>query len=130
MKNVKTFLIIAFITLAGTVSAQSAMAKWPAIKDFHEAISQTFHPAEEGNLAPVKARAEELMKKANEIASSEIPASFKTDAMQKSVKNLQLKSTSLFRVVNSKGTDDAIMKSLSEVHDAFHEIVGLCSEKK
>jgi hypothetical protein len=33
-------------------SAQSTFDKWPAIKEFHDVMSETFHPAEEGNLAP------------------------------------------------------------------------------
>jgi hypothetical protein len=37
-------------------SAQSTFDKWPAIKEFHDVMSETFHPAEEGNLAPIKLR--------------------------------------------------------------------------
>jgi len=40
------------------------MDQWPALKTFHEVLSQTFHPSEEGNLEPIKSRSEELMNKA------------------------------------------------------------------
>ena len=58
MKHLKTFLVLVLIVVANSVSAQSTYDKWPAMKEFHEVMSQTFHPAVEGNLAPIKARSE------------------------------------------------------------------------
>ena len=56
MKQFKLFLVLAFIVATSSVSAQTTFDKWPTIKDLHEVMSETFHPAEEGNLAPIKAR--------------------------------------------------------------------------
>ena len=128
--KMKSLAIVLFLLAVNTIIAQSTFDKWPAIKEFHEVMSQTFHPSEEGNLEPIKTRSEELMNKAAVLLKSDIPAEFKTGAVMASAEKLQLKSKSLHKLVQSKGSDADIKKSLAEVHDVFHEIVGLCSEKK
>ena len=130
MKHLKVFLVLAFIVVANSVSAQSTFEKWPAIKEFHEVMSQTFHPAEEGNLVPIKARSEEMRNKAAMLLKSDIPAEFKTNAILASAERLQLKSKALHKLVMSNGSDAAIVKSITDLHDTFHEIVGLCSDAK
>lgn len=130
MKHLKTFLVLALIVVANSVSAQSTFDKWPAIKEFHEVMSQTFHPAEEGNLAPIKARSEEMMNKAAMLLKSDIPTEFRTDAILASAERLQLKSKALHKLVKSNGSDASIVKSITDLHDTFHEIVGLCSDAK
>lgn len=126
----KSLAIVLFVMAINTMSAQSTFDKWPAIKQFHEVMSQTFHPSEEGNLEPIKMRSEELMTKAAAVLKSDIPAEFKTAAILASAEKLQLKSKTLHKLVQSKGSEAEITKSLAELHDVFHDIVGLCSEKK
>ena len=130
MKHLKVFLVLAFIVVANSVSAQSTFEKWQAIKEFHEVMSQTFHPAEEGNLVPIKARSEEMRNKAAMLLKSDIPAEFRTDAILASAERLQIKSKALHKLVMSNGSDAAIVKSITDLHDTFHEIVGLCSDAK
>ena len=130
MKHFKLFLVFALIFVVNAVSAQSTFDKWPAIKEFHEVMSETFHPAEEGNLAPIKARSEEMMHKAAQLLKSEIPLEFKTDAIIASAERLQIRSKALNKLVKSKAADATIVKSITDLHDTFHEIVGLCSEPK
>jgi hypothetical protein len=130
MKPLKTFLALTFIFVANSISAQSTFEKWPAIKEFHEIMSQTFHPAEEGNFAPIKARSEEMMSKAASLLKSEIPQEFKTETILASAGRLETKSAALHKLVTSGATNEVIMKSITDLHDTFHEIVGLCSEEK
>jgi hypothetical protein len=129
MKHLKTFLALTFIFVANSISAQSTFDKWPAIKEFHEVMSQTFHPVEEGDFAPIKARSEEMMKKAA-LLQTDIPKEFKTDSILASVGKLEKNSKELHEIVTSGSTNDVILKSITELHDIFHEIVGLCSEEK
>lgn len=130
MKHLKIFLVLALIFFANSVSAQSTFDKWPAIKEFHEVMSQTFHPAEEGNLAPIKTRSEEMMNKAAMLLKSDIPTEFRTDAILDSAERLQLKSKALHKLIKSNGADVTVVKSITDLHDTFHEIVGLCSDAK
>ena len=128
--KIKSFAIVLFLLALNTMNGQATMEKWTALKAFHEVMSQTFHPSEEGNLEPIKARSEELMNRATDLLKSDIPEDFKTTAILASAEKLQLKSKALYRLVAAKGSDANIKSSLSELHDVFHEIVGLCSEKK
>ncbi|HSN48030.1 MAG TPA: hypothetical protein VLR29_04660 [Flavobacterium sp.] len=130
MKHLKTFLALTFILVANSISAQSTFEKWPAIKEFHEIMSQTFHPAEEGNFAPIKARSKEMKSKASKLLKSDIPQEFRTDAILASAGRLKTKSKKLHKLVANGATDAKIMKSITDLHDTFHEIVGLCSEEK
>ena len=127
--KIKILAILAFILTAGSVSAQS-MDKWPALKEFHGVMSQTFHPAEEGNLEPVKTRSEELMNKAAALLKSDVPADFRTPAILASAEKLQIKTKALHKIVVAKASDAEITKSLTEAHNIFHEIVGLCTGEK
>lgn len=128
--KIKSLAIVLFLFAVNTLCAQSTFDKWPAIKEFHEVMSQTFHPSEEGNLEPIKTRSEELMNKAAAVLKSNIPAEFQTVAVLAAAEKLQLKSKTLHKMVQAKGSDAEIKKSLSDLHDVFHDIVGLCSEKK
>jgi len=130
MKNLKTFAIFAFLFVANSITAQSTFDKWPALNVFHDVMSETFHPAEEGNLSPIKARSEEMMVKAAMLLKSAIPEEFRTNEIVVSAEKLQLKSKSLHKLVTSNGPDTEILKSITDLHDTFHEIVGLCSEPK
>ena len=130
MKHFKLLLAFLLIFIANTVSAQSTFDKWPAIKEFHEVMSETFHPAEEGDLAPIKARSEEMMNKAAQLLKSEVPVEFKTDAILVSAEHLQMKSKALNKLIKSNGSDADVVKSITDLHNTFHEIVGLCSEQK
>lgn len=130
MKHLKTFLVLTFIFVVNTVSSQSTFEKWPAIKEFLGLMSQTFHPTEEGDSAPIKARFEKIMTKATQVLKSDIPAAFKNDAIVSAAWRLESKSTALNQLVTSGATNEFIFKSLSDLHETFHEIVGLCSEEK
>ena len=130
-KQLFSLLLFVVCAVANQAQAQSIFDKWTALKTFHGVMSQTFHPAEEGNLEPIKKRSGEMVEKANALAKSAIPAEFKTEKIQTAVKKLQKGSKALDKLVKGKKASDAdITKSLSALHDVFHEIVGLCKDEK
>jgi osmotically-inducible protein OsmY len=93
-------------------------------------MSQTFHPAEEGDLKPIKMRSEEMKDKAASLAKSNAPEEFKTDKIKDAVKRLKVDSKKLHKIVKKKQTTDAeITKAITDLHDVFHEIVGLCKDE-
>ena len=129
MKFIKTIAIVALIFAAGNASAQSVADKWPAMKAFHEVMSRTFHPAEEGNFEPLKTYSESLMNKAMDL-TKEVPAQYKTKSIMDSVSRLQEKTKEVNKLVVGKGPDSSLLKAITEAHDIFHEIVGMCSGEK
>ena len=129
----KIYAFLAVLVLfcaAQSVSAQSIFDKWAELKSFHGVMSQTFHPAEEGKLEPIKTRSGEMAEKAQVLAKATIPTEFATPAIKKAVKKLQKDSKALDKLVKGKkASDEEITKSLSALHDIFHEIVGLCKNE-
>lgn len=101
---------------------------WQALKDFHMVMGQTFHPMEEGKLAPIRERSGEMYEKAKLLASSKVPASFQSPAINKAIGDLVTGSAALDKLIKKKGKDDKIVESLTKLHDTFHVIQGLCSD--
>lgn len=126
------FLIMCTLVMAAPYSkAQGIMAKWPELHAFHQVMSQTFHPAEEGNLQPIKTRSGEMVKKAKELAASKVPQEFNKPDILEAVKQLVTDSEKLDKMISNGKTSDAeITKALSALHDVFHKIIGLCKEEK
>ena len=130
MKFIKSILVLAVFFMMNIVTAQSMSEKRTAIKAFHGVMSQTFHPAEEGNLEPIKKRSQEMVEKAAALSTSDIPAEYKTKAILASIEKLQINTKELHKMVSDKFSDADLLKKLSLTHDIFHEIMGLCSAEK
>ncbi len=110
-----------------TTKKKGKFDDWPALKDYHKVMSQTFHPAEEGNLTPIKERSGEMVQKAELLAKSTIPAEFNSKEVIAAVNKLETDSKKLDQLVKTKKSDQELMEALSKLHDVFHEIIGLCT---
>lgn len=130
MKKIALLLLVGFgiSALMNQASAQSKLQDWNELKDFHKVMSQTFHPSEEGNLEPIKTRIGEMVEKAKALQASKIPADFDNKKVKKAVAKLVTNSQKLQKSIKDGASDKEITKSLSSLHDVFHQIVGLCSE--
>ncbi|MEL1244025.1 hypothetical protein AAEO56_07115 [Flavobacterium sp. DGU11] len=126
----KNAIMIIMLLTAGLVKAQSKFDSWPELKAFHQVMSQTFHPSEEGNLEPVKKRSGELHQKAADLKKAKIPAEFRSDKIEEAINTLEKDSKALHKLIASGGNDQEITKKLSLLHDTFHEIVGLCNKEE
>lgn len=120
-----------FYTLLIALSANFANAQnkatWKELKDFHTVMSQTFHPAEEGNLKPIRERSAEMVKAAEAWKKSAIPADYKNvKDIQETLNKLVDGSKNLDKQIKAKASDEEIKKSITALHDVFHTIVGLC----
>lgn len=103
---------------------------WQELKNFHQVMSQTFHPSEEGNLKPIKDRSGEMVLKANLLAKSTIPAEFNSKEVVQATKELASESKKLDAMIKAKASDDKIKAALGKLHDIFHKIIGLCSNEE
>ncbi len=125
----KTALLVLFMFVVSTCFAQSkaGAGSWKELKEFHEVMAATYHPRQENDLKPIKARATELKEKAMALSNSKVPAEFNNDKIKASVAKLQEECTMMEKMVKNNSTDKEITKYLAQVHDTFHTIVGLCS---
>lgn len=122
-------MLLAMVVVSITAIAQS-VNDWAELKQFHGVMSQTFHPAEEGNLKPIKERSAEMLEKARALNKSKVPASFDKPEVKAAVADLEKGAEALHKLIQSgKATDVEIKAKLSALHDVFHKIVGLCNKK-
>ncbi len=100
---------------------------WAALKDFHMVMAQTFHPAEENNLTPIKERSAEFLTKAKALKTSPIPASFNTPQVLGAIDNLIKGAESLNKMVRKGKKDEQLKAKLTELHDLFHTVQKMCN---
>lgn len=127
MKALKTmaFALVAFF-LFQTAKAQKA--EWKELKDFHSVMSKSFHPAEEGNLQPVKDNAGELVAKVKAWQSAVVPAGFKADETKKVLTELTAKCQEINKAVIDKKDDKELKALITQAHDIFHQIAEKCRQ--
>lgn len=118
-----------FLSVASTASAEDT-GKWSEQSLFHEVMSQTFHPMEEGELKPIRSRAGEMAEKARKWADSKPPKIYDKPEIKSNLAKLADESKALAALVDGKANDTQIKESLTALHDRFHAIVGLCRDAK
>lgn len=127
MKNIK-FLFAALALLFVSTFASAQVKDWKEKNDFHKVMSTTFHPAEEGNLAPIKSKIDEMQAKAIAFQKSEIPVDVvNKKEVKKNLKELVKGTKALNKKIKANASDEVIKTELTSLHDVFHKIVGLCN---
>lgn len=129
MKKI-TSIAIASIALFFSMSAMAQQkAKWNEMETFHEVMSKTFHPAEEGKLEPIRTRSQEMVDKATAWKNSTAPEGYDQNAVKKSLNKLVKGAKEINKMVQKNATDKEIKDELSELHDVFHEIMEKCEKE-
>ena len=121
------FLVITLFSIQCGFAQTSV--EWKEKDEFHKVMAQTFHPAEEGNYAPIKERSKEMYEKALAWQKSAIPAGIDKKKTKKVLKKLVKETKELDNEIKAGATDAKIKEELTELHDLFHEIVGLCKHE-
>jgi len=121
-------LLIAGLAITTTGNAQKT--KWNEMEEFHKVMSQTFHPAEEGKLEPIRTRSQEMVDKAIAWQSSTAPAGYDQAAVKKTLKKLVKGAKEVNSLVKKNAADSEIKEELSELHDVFHEIMEKCTKEE
>lgn len=128
MKSFKTLVFTFAFALISSVAFSQSKSVWKEQKDFHGVMSTTFHPAEEGNLQPIKTRSGEMVAKAEAWKNSSIPADIADKkGVKKSLKQLVKGTKKLDKSIKAGASDAELTAQLTSLHDVFHTIVGLCN---
>jgi hypothetical protein len=88
---------------------------WKEMNAFHHVLGATWHPADhEGNLAPLKSRAKELLNTAPAT-----PAGCGSDAVRGAATKVAMEMKALVALLDSRSEDAKLKAALKGVHDAF-----------
>lgn len=121
----KKLLVLAMAAIF-TVGVHAQEASWKQMEDFHGVMSKTFHPAEEGNLKPLKENTATLVAKAKAWESGAVPAGYDAKVAKPILKQLVAKCTALEAAVKAKKSDKELTSLITATHDVFHEIKEKC----
>lgn len=128
----KKFLFVAMaaaaLLITGTVTAQEK-GKWAEKDAFHEVMSKTFHPAEEGKFEPIKARAGEMLEKAIAWKKSKAPAGYDKQKVKTELGELVKGVKKLNKLIQQNGADAELKTQLTALHDIFHTITEKCEDE-
>lgn len=111
-------------------SAQNKKQDWKEMHSFHGVMSKTFHPAEEGNLAPLKENVAVLILKAKEWQSSNVPQGYNGSVTKPILGKLVKQCESVEKAVKKGKKDDDLVRLITQAHDTFHEIMEKCKGEK
>ncbi len=126
MKKVVILMCALFCSLASF--SQPKFENWPEMRTFRNILSETFHPAEEGDMTPIKTRSHELFANAKLVNVSPIPEANDNEEMRTYLKRLQKETDKLNAIIVRQEQSSTIMKQFAQVHDTFHEIAGMYKE--
>lgn len=126
----KLLLVVLALFLVSAAKVSFAGEKWAELEAFHKVMSETFHPAEEGNYQPIKDRIGEMVSIASSMVTNPVPAEYNKPAIIDAAKKLETDSKALEEKIKAGATDQAIFTDLNVIHDTFHTIVGLCNPKE
>lgn len=126
MKKIFSLLVIVSAVLFFNPAQAQQKAKWTEMETFHEVMSKTFHPAEEGKLEPIRSRSAEMVEKAIAWKNSSAPEGYDQNAVKKTLKKLVKGAKEVNKLVLKNAADSEIKEELTELHDVFHEIMEKC----
>ena len=129
MKKLLLLAMIAFFA-APAFAQETEKAKWTELDAFHEVMSITFHPSEEGKLEPIRTRSAEMVEKAVAWNKSKAPEGYDKHAVKDNLKDLVKGAKELNKLVQDKAADDVLKTKLKSLHDIFHGIVEKCEAEE
>ena len=129
MKKAFQFALILAMMIPALSFAQTKKPVWAEMKKFHYLMSTSFHPAEEGNFAPLKAKADSLLAAAQAWEEAAVPADFKPEETKKTLKLLTIKVAAVRKAVEANLGDKELAKLIAEAHDVFHKVAGECRKE-
>lgn len=125
MKKLFSALFVMF-AMVTAVQAQEKKAQWKEMHDFHGVMGSTFHPAEDGNLQPIRTRSQEMVDKAEAWQKSDAPEGYNKKAVKGTLKKLVAGAKEIDKLVKANATDKELTDKLTALHDVFHEIMEKC----
>jgi hypothetical protein len=129
-KNLALLTLIFSLFYVQNQQAQGIFEKWPELDTFHTVMQETYHPSEEGNLAPIRERIDEMVEKAHTLKNKPAPKEFNTPEIIAAEEKLYNGSLALQQLIEKDSDDEIVTASLEDLHNVFHEIVGLCKHKE
>jgi len=130
MKKIFQLAVILMAFVPAVCFGQTDKKVWAELKAFHTLMSSSFHPAEEGNYAPLRSNAEGLFRAAKKLRESPVPNSYKVAETKDAIRKLLIECGALHKAVVANKTDADIKILITEAHNTLHKIEGECRNEE
>ena len=125
MKPILSLFLFLFLAACSTKNAEDKgeYQEWKEMQSFHLLMAEAFHPYKDSaNLEPAKALAKDMADEAARWSATSLPEKVNNEAMKAKIQNLSTGTQDFLKVVTESSADSVVAKSLSDLHDIFHEI--------
>ncbi len=116
---IKITFLLAFL-LQYSASEQEDWMK--AKEDFHMALALTFHPAEDGDLQPLKDDYKSLVELSSEWRRMPLPQNYKNSALGDNLIQLHNLSKDISELIKENKEESLLMEAIIKLHDQYHRI--------
>lgn len=100
---------------------------WKELDAYHMLMMATWHPAKENNdMAPIRARAREMVAAAKVVAASKAPASCQKPELLKAQAGLTGETEKVAALVTRKASDADLKTALGTLHEKFEVLEEGC----
>lgn len=130
MKLLKLLIAIVFFMAIHTISAQSVTEKWKQLGNFHELLSKTFKPSEDGDFTQIKLFSQDLVTKVVALDINSTPQDLKSTNLEDLLIKLKKQTNLVNELVKAKAPNVEIMRAFENVHDIYNRVVYLCEQPK
>ncbi len=98
---------------------------WKELDAYHMLMMATWHPAKDKNdLAPIRARATEMVASAKLVAASKAPTTCQKPELLKAQAGLPVATEKVAAMVSAKAADAELKAGLKSLHDSFDLLEG------
>lgn len=123
-KTLKLLSVLFFVGITQITFAQKK--EWKEMHAFHTVMSKIFHPAEEGNIEPLKANATLLLTKAQEWKKSAVPKGYDRTTTAPILDELVKECSAIQEAVKNNKSDEELKTLITQAHETFHQIMEKC----
>ncbi len=115
---------------AGAKEAEPSTG-WKELDAYHMLMMATWHPAKQnGDMAPLKAKAKEMVASAKLLAASTPPKACATPKLKEAATNLAPQTQDVADMVAKGADNNALKDALKVLHDKFDVLEEGCSPMK
>ncbi len=116
---------------AGAAEQHEGMSGWKELDAYHMLMMATWHPAKSnGDVAPIKAKATDMVAAAKLLAASTPPKSCATPQLKDAANNLVPQTQGVADLVARQAADGTIKDALKLLHDKFDVLEEGCKPMK
>ena len=122
MKFIKFFTFVSILFLSLICKAQD-LSTWPEMKSVSSVVERIDSNVKNSNLSALSHFGLTLKNCIDALSAKNTPAQFKSNDVDKAVKNLQKLSNDFYALVEKKAPDTALVAAFQKVNESYAQLL-------